>query len=238
MHRRWGPISCALALACIGEEAQHKAAGNIRFRQGDVDGALREYAQAVKQTPSDAEAQVLYGNALFEKERYDQARAAFARAVAIMPEATAAHRGLAKVALRQHRGADAERHLGDVLSHDAHDREALRDLAGLRAERGDLAGAEELLLRAAAAARHDVRTLYPLALVQTRRGETDAALATADALAAAEPERGFADYVDALARALAKGVDDIGQVEADQNLAALRTHPRFRELLSQAREDR
>jgi hypothetical protein len=57
------------------------------------------------------------------------------------------------------------------------------------------------------------------AIALARAGRTDAAL-------------------DALARALAEGADDLGQVEADQNLAALRTHPRFRELLSQAREDR
>ena len=65
----------ALACGCVREETQHKAAGNVLFRQGSVDAALAEYQEAVKLGPRDAEAWILYGNALFEKNDREIGRA-------------------------------------------------------------------------------------------------------------------------------------------------------------------
>ena len=75
---------------CSPPGARHKAAGNVLFKKGDIDGALAEYQGAVKADPKDANALTLLGNALFEKERYAEARAAWEQALAFDPRARAA----------------------------------------------------------------------------------------------------------------------------------------------------
>lgn len=236
-----------LGSACVNKVAEHKAAGNVLFRHGDIDGALREYAQAVKHSGKDPEAYVLYGNALFEKERYDDAQSAFSRTLELKPGATAAHRGLAKIALVSGHSKEAERHFKALLALDPLDHEALQDIGLLAASRGDLEQAEQWLERGQAVVRDNVRTLFALAVVRARRGKTQEALALAGEIERLAPKRGYADYaratayalagevtraLDALTRTLEKGVDDISKVRSDPNLSLLTSHPRFQELLA------
>src|SRR5438552_1575839 len=102
MLRRSLPMLSLLSLvllgsACQRDVAQHKAAGNVYFREGDVEGALREYHAAVRLAPGDANARTLLGNAYYEKGDFAAARTAYGHALDRDPTGRAALQGLATI---------------------------------------------------------------------------------------------------------------------------------------------
>src|SRR4030095_295265 len=92
-----------LLAGCSSETAKHKAAGNVLFKRGDLDGAAREDQAAIAAQPSDANAPALYGHVLLERERYEDARREYQTAISYDKKSRAAQLGLATVHLRQNR---------------------------------------------------------------------------------------------------------------------------------------
>jgi tetratricopeptide (TPR) repeat protein len=253
--RKWVIALCLLALfgACSTEEAKRKAAGNVRFKHGDIDGAIVEYRAAIAANERDANAHTLLGNALFEKERYPEATAEYERALALDPRARAAALGLVAADLRAGRTDHAKRLLTDLTSREPRDAEAQSALGKLDYATGDLDGAERHLREALVYVQNDPAALYALGLVlanKPSKTEREQATAIFDRLEAQTPGKAYAPYGRAvlaardgdteaalkwLAVALDRGVDDLTEVERDKSFAALRDTARFQALLSAAR---
>jgi Tfp pilus assembly protein PilF len=235
-----------LAVGCSSEGAKHKAAGNVLFKQGDVEGALREYRAAVDAQPKDANAHTLYGNALFEKARYDEAKKEYETALEYDGKARAALEGLALIELRQGRPAEAQKQYERMLAAEPRDGEAHAALGKLLYAHGDLDGAERHLREALVHTQNDPSSLYTLGLVLAKKKELEQANAIFDRLEQLAPNKAWAPYGRAvaaaetgrddealkqLALAFARGIDDRTQVERDPSFEKLRSNPRFMELV-------
>ena len=231
---------------CSSEAARHKAAGNVLFKQGDVDGALKEYRAAVAAQPKDANAHTLLGNALFEKSQWDEARTEYQTALSSDPTARAALQGLAQLELRQGHSGEARALYEKMLQAAPADGEAHSALGKLLFSTGDLDGAERHLREALVRAQNDPSTLYALGLVLAKKRELEQANAIFERLEQLAPGKAYAPYGRAVAAAAAghddealqqlsvalqRGIDDPAQVERDPAFEKLRQNPRFLELV-------
>jgi tetratricopeptide (TPR) repeat protein len=251
-HRRaWSLLLLAVcSAACSSDGAKHKAAGNVLFKQGDLDGAIAEYRAALSAAPGDANAHTLYANALFERGSLDEARREYQAALSVDPRARAALQGLSTVALREQKPAESRALLERMLANEPRDVEAHAALGKLLYAEGDLDGAERHLREALVYAQNDRSALYTLGLVLAKKRDQEQANAIFDRLDSLTPGKAYSPYGRAvaaatvghddealkwLAVALDRGIDDLGQVEADQSFGALRASPRFAALVAAAR---
>jgi tetratricopeptide (TPR) repeat protein len=236
--------------ACSPEEAKHKAAGNVLFKQGDLDGAAREYREAIKANAKDANGHTLLGNALFEQARYDESRREYEAALALDAKARAALQGLVMIDLREQKDDAARATLERMLANQPRDSEAHAALGKILYAKGDLAGAERNLREALVYAQNDPSALYTLGLVLAKKKDQDQAGVIFDRLERVTPGKAYAPYgravaaaaagrsdeaLEQLAVALDRGIEDLGQVERDDSFAAIRSLPKFAELVAAAR---
>jgi cellulose synthase operon protein C len=235
---------------CSREEARRKAAGNVLFKTGDYDGAIREYRAAIVAAPKDPNSQTLLGNALFEKESWDEAKAAYQAALALDPQARAALQGLAMLHLRQKNNTEARAAFEKMVAANARDSEAHAALGKLYYADKQLDQAEQHLRQALTWAQNDTSSMYTLGLVLAKKKELAQANVVFDRLEAATAGKAYAPYGRAVAAAIAgktddaltqlqialdRGIDDLAQVESDEGLASLKGLPRFTEMMAAAR---
>src|SRR5688572_29208423 len=154
---------------CSREEARRKAAGNVLFKKGDFDGAIREYRAAIAAAPKDPNSQTLLGNALFEKESWDEAKAAYHAALALDPQARAALQGLAMLHLRQKNSAEARAAFEKMVAANARDSEAHAALGKLYYADKQLDQAEQHLRQALTWAQNYTSSMYTLGLVLAKK---------------------------------------------------------------------
>jgi Flp pilus assembly protein TadD len=175
--------------ACSSEGARHKAAGNVLFKQGDLEGAVREYRAAVAVVPRDANAHTLLANALFEKSLWDEARKEYQASLELDPGARAALQGLAALELRQGHAAEAKALFERMVRDEPRDGEAHAALGKLLLASGDLDGAERHLREALVHAQNDRSALYTLGLVLAKKKDPEQANAIFDRLERWRPRR-------------------------------------------------
>lgn len=116
--------------------------------RGYVRSAAERAASLLKAQPEHAEAQRLYGVALFRLNERESAVAALGRAVELAPDSAAATWGLVEALHAAGRTAEAERRLQKLLDAHPDDAVGLLMLARLRHEAADPTGALELARRA------------------------------------------------------------------------------------------
>src|SRR5690349_15402918 len=92
-------FALSLAAGCVGEEAKHKAAGNVLFKRKDYAGAEVEYRKAVVAKPKDVGAHLLLAESLFNQQKLEAARGEYQVALTLKPKSAEAHKGLAEVIL-------------------------------------------------------------------------------------------------------------------------------------------
>jgi Flp pilus assembly protein TadD len=233
-------------LGCSSEGAKHKAAGNVLFKQGDVDGAIKEYRAAVEAQPKDANAHTLLGNALFEKSSWEEARREYEKSLELDAKARAALEGLALIELRENHPERARALYERMLQAEPSDGEAHAAMGKLLYASGDLDGAERHLREALARTQNDRSSLYTLGLVLAKKKDPEQANAIFDRLEQLSPGKAYAPYgravaaatagrdeeaLQQLALAFARGIDDPAQVERDPSFERLRANPRFIELV-------
>jgi Flp pilus assembly protein TadD len=101
--------------------------------QGDLPSALTQAQALVAEHPDEARAHNLIGAALATRGQADDARAAFARAIAADPRDASAYVNAGSLDLEQGRPADARRHFAIALTLDASNEAARQGLAATRA---------------------------------------------------------------------------------------------------------
>jgi Flp pilus assembly protein TadD len=128
------------------------ALGDLDAREHDLKSALRRYQAATKLAPENATAFVKLGNALVRDHAAMQAVSAFRKAIELAPDLAQAHNGLgaALVALGESNAAATE--LSAAATLDLHDPNPLLNLAMLRRQSGDEAGAQAAFAQAKARA--------------------------------------------------------------------------------------
>ena len=99
----------------------------------DADAALPKLEQAIKADGSSSEAHFLLGNALAEKQRFNDAEKAYLRALELDPNHGNARSNLGVVYYRQSKLAEAEDTFRAALSQSPDDPEILYNLGGVLA---------------------------------------------------------------------------------------------------------
>jgi len=228
--------ACALvvllsATGCGTDSAEHKAAGNLLFNQGDYAGARAEYERAVAQRPDDPGAHTLVGNALVELGDFAAARAHYVRALRLRPDSPEAHRGMMTVISHTAAPGDDDAfasylgHAHAIIDARPEDKHALLMAGAVLSETANPADpdafartqreAEAILRRGLRIDDRDPRLLFHLALVYARRGDLPIAERVLDRLRHIDTEPGFAAYAAAVAYAVAH--------DRDRALAAVAT---------------
>jgi tetratricopeptide (TPR) repeat protein len=208
-----------LATGCGNEEAKHKAAGNMLFKQKKYAEAKVEFEKAIAVAPKDPNGHILLGNALFELADYPSARAAYEKALALDPKAMEAHRALAILVLRAakpgDRGAYDEFlvHMQAVIDENPRDRNALRSAGQILSDGADPADqasfmekqkkAEAWLREALKLDDSDPKTLFALALVYARKGDIPTALRVVERLSTISTNKTFPPYTEAVVHTIA-----------------------------------
>lgn len=160
----------------------------VQLRQGDLKGADETAAQLQQQLPTAAWPLDMRGTIAMFGGNFPAARAFHARALELEPNDVAALLNLARVAVLQKDGAEAERNLQRVLAIDPAHPVALFGLAQFAAERGDLKQAHALVARAPESA----ASLRANAELLVREGKFDDAAAAYAQVFALQPSEDVA----------------------------------------------
>ncbi len=149
----------------------HYQMGALRFKRGDVDGAIVEYRRALKLRPDFVYARGELGNFLAGKGRLAAAAAQYRKAIAGRPDAAEDESNLANVLLSMGNTAAARRHLERALAIRPDFAEAHNNLGIVLAQSGHMDDAI-VHFRAAVAARPNfgaARQNLAMALAQQGR---------------------------------------------------------------------
>jgi YaiO family outer membrane protein len=117
--------------------------GQAARKAGRFDVAIARLAQVVALDPNDVDAQVELGLALMPRQRFAEARGAFAKALARAPTYGDARLGLARIAFYEKRPAEAAREVGILLAREPRNQEALALRAQIARAAADLEAAAE-----------------------------------------------------------------------------------------------
>ena len=116
-------VSVAVLAVAVGADtiefsfaAMHNAVGNILGRQGDMEGAAREFEKALAESPSDLSSRHNLGLALLELGRSDEAVEHFRRAVTQHPRYYEAWIGLGRAHAGAGRDAEALEAWGAIVN--------------------------------------------------------------------------------------------------------------------------
>jgi tetratricopeptide (TPR) repeat protein len=108
------------AAACVDAPTEHRVRANAYLRAGDANKALAEVEAGLAKKPNDVALLIMRGKALFELERYDDARTAYRKAIEQAgPKDRAvgeAYLGLAMAALRQNDTKEARASLEQLVN--------------------------------------------------------------------------------------------------------------------------
>ncbi len=147
----WGPALARVAQALVAWELAPpldmataealKDEGNRRFVAGDLTGAAQHYREALAHYPDYAPAWNNLGRVLYEQGAQEEAQEALKRALELAPGLAEAHYNLGHWARRDKDLARARRHLEACLAQAPGHPAALVDLAFVRLDQGDGAGA-------------------------------------------------------------------------------------------------
>lgn len=131
-----------MATGCVDKPTEHRVRANAYLRGGDAQKALTEIEQGLEQSDKDLSLLILKGKALFELERYDEAKTAYARAIEVgassPKELGEAQLGLAIVAMRQQEWAEARKRFEALVGLNKKDGDARINLARVCLQLEDL----------------------------------------------------------------------------------------------------
>jgi len=243
-----------LLLACVDGATEHRVRANAFFRSGQYTEALKECDLGLAAKPDDVGTRVLRAKALFELDRFAEAKADYARAIELGEGKSGtyvgdAYLGLAILASRAKDSKEAESEFDKLLALDPNDVGTLTNLARVCLERGELAKAEEHANAAVQLRDQDEAALFMLGKVLLREGKLDDATSTFARIAASNPKASSAPYGMAMilaqrgdkASALAKlheatslGVPNPQEIADDPAFASLKDDPAFSRIVTLA----
>jgi tetratricopeptide (TPR) repeat protein len=194
--------------------------------QGDTDGAIAHYRQAVELRPSYTEAHYNLGRLLVQKDQLDEAIAHYEKGLEINPADAEAHNNLGATLFASGRVDEAIAHYRKALAIQPDYANASCNLASALLSNGDLGGAITCYSACLAVSPNQAEAQYNLASALFRTGRTDEAIAHYQKVLELRPENADA-HANLGSVFLAKGRvrDAIGQYRdtlriAPDNVAA------------------
>jgi tetratricopeptide (TPR) repeat protein len=145
--------------------------------QGDADGAIAHYRQAVELRPGYAEAHYNLGRLLVQKGQVDEARAHYEKALEINPADAAAHNNLGATLFANGRVDDAIAHYQKALAIQPDYADASCNLASALLSKGALDGSIAYYFACLAISPDQAEAQYNLASALFRTGRMDEAIA-------------------------------------------------------------
>jgi tetratricopeptide (TPR) repeat protein len=145
--------------------------------QGDTDGAIAHYRQAVELRPSYAEAHYNLGRLFAQKGRLDDAIAHYEKTLEVNPADAEAHNNLGATLSASGRVDEAITHYRKALAIQPDYADASCNLASALLSNGDLGGAITCYLACLAVSPNQAEAQYNLASALFRTGRTDEAIA-------------------------------------------------------------
>jgi tetratricopeptide (TPR) repeat protein len=145
--------------------------------QGDVDGAIAHYRQAIDLRPSYAEAHYNLGRLLVQKGRVNEAIAHYEKALEINPADAESHNNLGSALFANGHVGDAMAHYRKALAIRPDYADASCNLASALLSNGDLDGAIAHYSACLALSPNQFEAQYNLATALFRMGRTDEAIA-------------------------------------------------------------
>jgi tetratricopeptide (TPR) repeat protein len=249
----WLALALALVPACVDKPTEHRVRANAFLRAGDADAALAEIERGLTQDDDNLALLILKGKALFELERYDEAKAAYEAAVragaGADKELGEAHLGLAIIALRESRYAEARQSFEKLVTINGDDADARMNLARICLQLGDLECAVKHGEEAGHLRGQSEDVLFTLGRIYVTAKKYDEAEKTFNHICQVVPKAASCPYGVALVaaqrgdheRALAKLKEAIDrklpnpdQLAADPMLAPIKDNPAFAKLVAQA----
>jgi tetratricopeptide (TPR) repeat protein len=243
------------AAACVDAPTEHRVRANAYLRAGDANKALAEVEAGLAKKPNDVALLIMRGKALFELERYDDARTAYRKAIEQAgPKDRAvgeAYLGLAMAALRQNDTKEARASLEQLVKLDDKDADAQLNLARVCLQLKDMDCA---LTHAEAAGRlrgNSEEVLFTLGRIYAVTKKLDEAEKTFAHICEVVPNAASCPYGQALVaaqrgdkdRAIAKLNEAItrrlpnpDRLGDDALLAPLAEDARFKELIAKAKK--
>jgi tetratricopeptide (TPR) repeat protein len=192
------------------EGAPHNGLGNVYRDLGRSEEAIAAYRRAIELDPEEAIYHNNLGNVYSELGRSEEAIAAYRRAIELDPEEAVYHNNLGIVYSDLGRSEEAIAAYRRAIELDPDDATPHVSLAGIYRHLGDKAKCQRHLAEARRLLKPDAH--YNLACVESIAGNVDAAL-------------------DHLSKALEKAPRRREWARRDPDLAFIRDHPRFRELV-------
>jgi tetratricopeptide (TPR) repeat protein len=179
-----GATACLSQCSCRMVSATQNAQGVQLFQQGNYQGALQKFQQAIYTNPNDADgyynlAATLQrlGGVQNQKSLLDQAESYYHQAIDHNPNHTQAYRGLAVLLKEQSRSEDAFKLLEGWAERSPLNPEAKIELARLFDETGDKKAAKAHLLEALERDPYNARALAALGKIHEELGDREQALA-------------------------------------------------------------
>ena len=155
----------------------HYNLGITLNEQGDTDGAISHYREAVELWPGYAEAHYNLGRLLVQKGQLDEAITHYEKALEINPDDAEAHNNLGAALFASGRVDEAIAHYRKALTIRRDYADASCNLASALLSNGDLDGAVAYYSGCLAVSPNQVEAQYNLATVLLRTGRTDEAMA-------------------------------------------------------------
>jgi tetratricopeptide (TPR) repeat protein len=238
------------ASGCVDATTEHRVRANAYLRGGDAAQALAECDRGLERAPNDSALLILRGKALFELERYGEARTAYLAALAAAGPAEErglgeAQLGLAMVALRQEDWNEARVRFAILVELHPADADARLNLARVCLQQQDMACALEHGSEAGHLRGNDEAVLFTLGRIYLSAKKLDEAEKTFAHICEVVAEASSCPYGLALvaaqrgdnARALSKLREAIerklphpDKLKDDPFLAPLRDEAAFKEL--------
>lgn len=156
--------------------------------QGDTDGAIAHYRQAIELRPSYAEAHYNLGRLLAQKGQLDDAAAHYQKALEVNPADAEAHNNLGATLFASGRADEAIAHYRKALEIQPDYANASCNLANALLSNGDLDGAIAQYSACLALSPNQFEAQYNLASALFRTGRTDEAITHFQKVLKLQPE--------------------------------------------------
>jgi len=224
----------ALALSGGGDAMSLWQDGNYRRLDGDLEGAVQSYRDALDIDPDYLEAQANLATTLLAMGHLDEAALAFEKTLQLDPEHTDAHFGMGIVLDAWGQRRESRNSFRRVLRLDSQHVDALNQLGVSLLRDKELEEAEQVLRTAVLVDPGSLRAHFNLGILLSGTGRVDEALIEYEIVVAGDPENASAWHRLGLAQAIL-GLVNEGVQSLERAVQLAPDDPRYRQDLERGR---
>ena len=185
-----------LTTSCFGSFSE----GEIHFRNGEYEKAIREFSQTLFINVTDINSLHLRARSYEELEKYEEALEDYKKIISIDSRYAQAHAGIGKLYWKQEDYANAEKHLLIAAKYDENDFEIIYLLGRAMIMNENFKSADEFLSIASTLKPKDPKVYFYQGIARSKLGIPDGAAGSFNMCLMYDPENMTALYNRGLAR--------------------------------------